>query len=217
MILFLGMSCHFSGWADETESLWPEPVYFPQRSDQPTTTPLLPTDKKSTDKKSGKRLWLFGGKNDNSKIPQPSMEQILQVGAKEPVASPYPLLRLPMPIETGQGLILPGIYLLKPAYASPAVPTATSKDTRVLILSQRNQDVLQFSVRTKPSEDPNLVTEGTPSPLSKVTPKTVTPFKAEARISADHRSLIIQLKGGDQTFESEAFPIATDRHHLLTY
>lgn len=205
--------------ADSATDTWPEPVYFPQKTDgtpllQPKTMPVKPDPSKSNPIKSNKEkkgIWPFNRKKEAVQ-PALSEEQIVKVGPKEPPASPYPLLRIPMPIQTESGLIQPGIYLIKPL--TGASPDGSGK---TFLLTQRDRVVLQFQVQTTTLPDANIEKEGTPSPLSKTDPKLPTPMKVETKVSDDRKTLTIQVTQDNQTYESPSFPTATDRRPVLRY
>lgn len=207
--------------ADITDEYWPEPVYFPQKEEQETlnTNPkpaLIKADNTTTPAppKKKKRFWPFSGKPKESEKPIPSEEQIVKVGPKDPPASPYPLIRLPLPFETEEGILQPGIYLLKP---DSTTPSGDKQGDAYFLLTQRNKTLLKFSTHKVPTQDANLSVEGTPSPLSKRDPHAPEPLKVQIRLSPDNRTLTIIIQQADQTRESPAYPTATDRRQILTY
>lgn len=192
--------------ADSATETWPEPVYFPQKTDgtplmQPKILPVKPEKEK-------KGFWPFNRKQAESK-PIPTEEQIVKVGPKEPPASPYPLIRLPMPVQTESGVISPGIYLIK--------PITEAAEGRIFLLSQRDRILLKFQTQPVSLPDANLDKEGTPSPLSKTDQKLPEPMKAETRLSDDKKTLRIQVTENGKTYESNWFPTATDRRPVLRY
>lgn len=206
--------------ADSKDEIWPDPVYFPQKTDgTPLLQPkLLPTKPE----KEKKGIWPFNHKKAPPQ-PIPTEEQIVKVGPKDPPPSPYPLVRIPMIIQTELGLVQPGIYLIKPAQSKTAEATALPPQSgdapagKTFILTQRDRLILQFQVHPISLPDPNIETEGTASPLTKTDKKLPTPMKVEVKISADRKTLTIQVTQDGQTFESPSFPTATDRRPVLQY
>lgn len=206
--------------ADSTDETWPDPVYFPQKTDgTPLLQPkLLPT--KAEKEKKG--LWPFNHKKEKPQ-PIPTEEQIIKVGPKDPPPSPYPLVRIPMIIQTELGLVQPGIYLIKPAPSKTVEASALPPQSgdapvgKVFILTQRDRLILQFQAHPISLPDPNIETEGTPSPLTKTDKKLPTPMKAEVKVSTDRKTLTVQVTQDGQTLESPSFPTATDRRPVLHY
>lgn len=208
-----------SALADGEDDFWPEPVYFPQKAEQAPVSkaPQSKADAgndKTSQSKEKKPFWRFWDKPKESKKPVPTEEQIVKVGPKDPPASPFPLIRLPMPFETEEGVISSGIYLLKP---DPDPLKQSDPAGKAFVLTQRNQTLLRFSAHPVTAQDPNMVKEGTPSPLTKRDPEAPEPIKVEIRVSPDNRTLTIRLRQGDQTLESPAYPTANDRRQILTY
>jgi hypothetical protein len=205
--------------ADMTDEYWPEPVYFPQKEDQPAlNTNPKPTLTKSANNTTAppkkKRFWPFSGNPQKSEKPIPTEEQIVKVGPKDPPASPYPLIRMALPFETEEGILQPGIYLLKP---DSTTSNDSKADSAFFLLTQRNKTLLRFKTHKVPTQDTNLAIEGTPSPLSKRNPHEPEALKVQIRVSPDKRTLTIIIQQANQTLESPAYPTATDRRQLLTY
>ena len=140
----------------------------------------------------------------------------------DPPASPYPLLRLTMPIVTEQGVIYPGFYLVKPE-TSPKDTTivtpanATINANTPLLLTRQNQVLAKIAIHEVHLPGENLQKTGTPSPITKANPHIPTPLKVDARISSDQKTLTLRVTTETQQFESEAFPVGTDPRRLLTY
>lgn len=210
--------------ADSDDS-WPEPVYFPQRSEQTNTQGAMtnqPGKDKETHPKKKLDLWPFNNQKEEPPAPQP--EEKSSKAGREPLASPYPLLRLSLPIQSGdQGVIQPGIYLVKP-FTSAAKQTdpdnpipSDSQSGKVFLLTQRDRLILRFKAHPIPNTDANLATEGTPSPLSKTDPEKPTPMRSRIRVAEDGQSLVIQVLENEQTFESPSFPTITDSRKILPY
>lgn len=208
-----------SAMADTTDDYWPEPVYFPQKEDQATLKAnpkpaLIKAENTTAPAPQKKRFWPFPGKPKASEKPIQTEEQIVKVGPKDPPASPYPLIRLPLPFETEETILQPGMYLLKP---DSTTPNGDKQDDAYFLLTQRNKTLLRFNTHTVPTQDVNLSVEGTPSPLSKRNPHAPEPLKAQIRVSPDNRTLTIIIQQADQTRESPAYPTAADRRQILTY
>lgn len=213
-------------FADDTEADWPEPVSFPQTPPQqptPSATQTMPVQVNppgtAQSTKSKKGVWPFNRHHGNKQSQaKPLTEtQITQVGPKDPPPSPYPLIRLPMPILTGSGPIPSGIYLVKPIQTS--TPSATNTNTSDISLALTRQDRVIFSFKAHPSTQPdeNLALTGTPSPITQTTPASSSVTRVESRLSEDSKTLIIVITEGDRRFESEPFPVNTDTRHILTF
>lgn len=208
-----------------SDEAWPEPVYFPQRSEQTSTqNPLASQPEKDKDAHSKKKRDLWPFNNHKEEPPALKQEEKSSKAGREPLASPYPLLRLSLPIQSGeQGVIQPGIYLVKPSTsankkADPDNATpADSRTGKVFLLTQRDRLILRFKALPIPNIDSNLETEGTPSPLSKKDPEKPTPMRSRIRMAEDGQSLVIQVLENEQAFESPSFPTVTDPRKILSY
>lgn len=200
--------------ADSEDDKWPEPVYFPQ-------TPTQPEAQQSVAKpnnKEKKGLWPFGRKQRTIEQNSRTDETIIKVGPKEPPPSPFPLLRLSMPLLANTGVIAPGIYLVKPVAQNTAVQAEnTGNQPKTVALTRQNKVLVEIAVHPVHKPDENLALTGTPSPITRVNPKAPPVLKAEAQLSADQKSVTITVQEGDYRFESDPFPVATDQRHILTW
>ncbi len=198
--------------ADNTEESWPEPVYFPQKQ----TTPDKPASTKAEKEEGKKWFWPFGDKasKEASAGTQPLSE--MKTGPKDPPASPYPLIRIPMAFQTNQGNISSGIYLLKPNPCGNEASTGQTTNT-CFSLTQRNSRLLIFEAHPVSLPDINQAKEGTPSPLSKADRTKSDPLTAKIRLSPDQKTLSLQIQQGQNTLESDAFPVFVDQRTILTY
>lgn len=208
---------------DNNDDFWSPPVYFPQRSTQSAVQPVKSTTpskntKPSLIKKFSHKLNPVHNKDPYAKMPALSEEQITQVGPKDPPVSPYPLLRLSMQIQGANGMVPPGIYLLKPAQRQGDSASSESlRDSLTVTLTQRGKALFNVKLTAKPNQDENLEKEGTSSPLSKTDPSLPQRMQAEAVISADLKSLVIRIEQQGRIFESQPFPVATDQRPVLSY
>ncbi len=204
---------------DTSNEYWPEPVYFPQKTEQAPLgnnpqAALNKTEPHSPSQSTKKRSWPFFGKPKEPEKPLPTEAQITKAGPKDPPASPYPLIRLPMPFETAESIIQPGMYLLKP---DPTPNTHGNAESLYFLLTQRNKTVLRFNTHPVATPDANLAVEGTPSPLSPRNPNAPTPMKVQIRVSPDQRTVTLLIQQAGQTWESPTYPTATDQRQILTY
>jgi hypothetical protein len=204
--------------ADDSTEDWPEPVYFPQTQSQPsTTTPAKPAT--SDSKKHKKGGWLAKRRENNR--PPLTEDQITKVGPKDPPPSPYPLLRLPMPILTDAGPIGPGIYLVKPApktsEASPEAASSSPSSDISIILTRQDRVILPLKVHLSTKPDENMAQTGTPSPLVRTTPPAATVTHVEAQLAEDAKSITIVITENERRYESDPFPVNTDTRHVLTF
>lgn len=193
---------------------WPEPVDFPPSAFQhlPSQVPVAPQGGQSasepisqTEKGSQKKLWPFkrkaaSGKND--KIPPPTEAHIVKVGPKDPPAAPYPLLRLPMPIHSGQGVVASGFYLLRIRNHEGS--------TRQAELLQRNQPVMAMALTEVPSDE-------TSGPITQADPRQPPRQVAEVRLTPDLKAIVFVWKQDKSRYESPPFPVATDQRPSLTF
>lgn len=203
--------------ADSTEESWPEPVYFPQKQTTPdkpaNTKPEKENGKKEDDKKW---FWPFGDKASKEAPTSIQSPSEMKTGPKDPPASPYPLIRIPMAFQTSQGSIPSGIYLLKPSPCGNEASTGQTTNT-CFSLTQRNNRLLVFEAHPVSLPDINMTKEGTPSPLSKANITKSDPLTAKIRLSPDQKTLSLQIQQGQNTLESEAFPVFVDQRTILTY
>lgn len=202
----------WTGTAAAADDDWPDPIDYPYlpKPPQPVNQPKQPKGESRL-----KSLWPFGknkskdGKSD--KQPAPSEEQIVKVGPRQTLASPDPLLRLPLPIRSDMDIIPAGFYLVH--------LTAGSEDQpQDVMLIQKNKAILRFSVKPAGTpDDENRAETGTASPIKKIPQAIPSGLKAEVRLTPDQKGLIIVVRNDQQRFESGAFPVATDQRHELTY
>jgi hypothetical protein len=210
-------------FADDSETDWPEPVFFPQTQNQqantatPTPTPVQvnpPGTAKKTAKPK-KKGWLAKRRETNQ--PPLTDAQITKVGPYDPPPSPYPLFRLPMPILTGTGTIPLGIYLVKPIQ-NTTTPTANPSNSDIsLVLTQKDRVIFSFKAHPCTQADENVALTGTPSPLTRTTPASSLVTRVESRLSEDLKTLTIVITEGERRFESDPFPVNTDTRHILTF
>jgi hypothetical protein len=197
--------------ADSDTESWPDQLYFPQRPEKPLTAPAQKAPKKQT--ASQKSHWRFKRKGKADKNPLPTDAQMLNAGPRETQPSPYPLLRLPMPLQTGTGILAAGIYLVQPDNSKP--DQAASQ--RTLVLVQRNEAVLKVPLTAYQGENENVALTGTASPLQTANPNLPVVIKVQARPSEDLKSVTLILKVGDRRFDSAPFPVATDQREILHF
>jgi hypothetical protein len=243
IVLFAAvLLCPLSAWADDSDA-WPEPVYFPQKSQQPAPEAVIPAKKPeslaekpdngdSTVKKSLGKLWPFKAKTPKKKQafnvvpPKPSALKA------DPPASPYPLLRLSMPIVTEQGVIYPGFYLIKPDTASASAGTGIpgmrtgNEDTHpkvalnagsALLLTRQNQILARIPIHTATGPDENVEKTGTPSPITTANPNLPPVLRVEAQLAPDQKTLRLLVTSGSHHYESDAYPVGTDTRRMLTF
>lgn len=203
-------------WADDSEENWPDPVYFPQKQSEPATSPNVGADKTAPEKKQKKGWRLFSHSSKASEKPLTD-EQITQVGPKDPAPSPYPLVRLSMPIQADTGIIGSGIYLIKPANPDKSTQTNETNQGMLLYLTRQNKVLAQIMAHPVKTVDENMALTGTPSPLTPVDPKLPPTLSVEPHLSEDLKTITFVVKEGDQRFESAPFPVITDQRHLLTF
>jgi hypothetical protein len=207
-----------SAFADDTQTDWPEPVYFPQAQIQQGDAASAAKQSKQGNAASEPKKKGWFAKRREKKQPPPTDEQITQVGPKDPPPSPYPLLRLPMPIQTATGVIGPGIYLVKPAQRTAEAATNTAGDPIIsLILTRQNRAVLAFQAHPSAQPDENKALTGTESPLTRTAPAAAPITKVEAQVSEDLKTLTIVITENEKRFESDPFPVNIDTRHILTY
>ena len=235
-------------WADDSSSeAWPEQVYFPQRADQeepPAASalkqgrPATPTDGQYADGSPGvtpepKKHWHFKKRNKSAEAPNSKdQEEFHAVPPKpsaqkaDPPASPYPLLRLPMPIITDQGIIPPGIYLIKTEVNDPIIgsmtavykaPKAVINGEKPLLLTRQNQVMARIPIHAATLPDENVEQTGTTSPITAINPKLPPSLKVRAELSADQRRLHLVVTHGSQHYESDEYTVGTDLRHKLTF
>ena len=199
-------------WAAD-DSDWPEPVdYPPTKLTAPRPAPAAP------EKKAGKRFGLFPRKQ---KVDPASVNTVgSQFNVSKPQETlpyPFPLLRLSMPIETGAGVLPPGIYL-----AAPAPEEADAKKDpkqRALLLMQRNEPCLRLSLTRYEGPSDNVIVNGTPSPLQK-TPAAQGGLPVrhlETRLKPDGKSLIFVWEEDEVRFDSAPFPVIRDPRPNLKF
>lgn len=212
------MACLLAGpvsinaWAAD-ESDWPAPVdYPPTQLAAPRPAAAPPAEKKSK---------LFGIFPRKKKIDPASVNTVgsplSEHKPQEPLASPYPLLRLSMPIETGAGVLPAGIYLAAPA--PKAEDEKNDPKQRAFLLLQRNEPVLRVSFTQYEGPSDNEVVNGTPSPLQKTTAgQNALPLRhLEARLKPDGKSMIFVWEEDDVRFDSPPYPVVRDPRPSLKF
>jgi hypothetical protein len=231
-------------WADNGSEAWPEPSYFPQRVEQTESSalqqgkPAPVTDGQfgegaPTITPAGKKKLHFRKKNnkknrkeEKEKEPFHAVPPKPSAQKADPPASPYPLLRLPMPIITNQGIVQPGIYLIKTEIDDPKIgsmtfvqekPKAELDENKPLLLTRQNQVMARIPIHPATLPDENMAQTGTTSPLSPTNPKIPPPIKIRVEFSADQRSLHLVVTNGNQHYESDEYAIGTDLRRKLTY
>lgn len=211
----LSLAC-FSGiaMADDTNESWPEPVYFPQKPVE--QGPTQAAAKPETKEKKG--LLPFRRKQKTIEQKSRTDETIIKVGPKDPPPSPFPLLRLSMPILADTGIIAPGIYLVKPVgKTTSGGEEHSTPERKAIALTRQNKILAEITVHAVQKQDENLALTGTSSPITKVNPKAPPVLKAQAQVSTDLKSITITVQEGDYRFESDPFPVANDQRHILTF
>lgn len=206
------------GSAQAADEDWPDRIEYPHlpKPPQPIKQQSLNQGEKGESKL--KKLWPF--KKDPQKAaakalekqPPPSEEQITKVGPRLSLPSPDPLLRLPLPIKSDEGIIPAGFYLVH-------LTGGDNNQPRNVMLIQKNKAVLRFAVQsTGTLDDENKAETGTSSPIKKLPQAPASPgLKAEIKLTPDQKGLIIVVKNDQERFESEAFPVTTDQRHVITY
>ena len=202
-----------SSWAAGDD--WPDQIDFPQKLPKPpvssvSTTPQSGNISGSTgtsfqqlnDKSEKKDIWPLHRKVKVLKTKPLTEEPITQVGPKDPPAYPDPLMRLTFPIKAGEGVILPGFYLVR--------QLDKSESERTLALTRKHQIVLQFRV-----SDINVPSEK--SPIETVERTAPPKLSIESQLSPNQKTLTIVLKEGAQRYESQPFPVAVDQRKILSY
>jgi len=227
-------------WADDTGD-WPAPVNFPQRSEQDPSNPVMQSGKPGPASSGqfadgapgivpeGKKKLRFkrrskqeaGQKTTYHAVPsKPSDEQA------DPPASPYPLLRLPIPIITDQGVVPAGIYLIKTELTDPKIgsqtfvqkaPKAVIDGEKPLLLTQKNQVVARILIHKAVMPDENKEETGTSSPITTADPKIPVPIRVNAELSPDQRTIHLTVNNGKHYFESDDYAVGTDLRHKLTF
>jgi hypothetical protein len=231
-----------TAWADDSDP-WPEQVYFPQKAEQPTsaaTSPikkaeLLPVTANDVGSPSRMRLgkmWPFKAKapkpQQTFRVIPPKPSALLA----DPPASPYPLLRLPMPIVTEQGVIYPGFYLIKPGNISASTSTGIpgmrtgNEETHPkvelnaessLLLTRQNQIMARIPIHVAAEHDENMEKTGTLSPITTAVPNLPPIVKVEAQLAPDQKTLRLLVTNGNHHYESDSYPVGTDPRHMLTF
>ncbi len=205
------------GFANNTDENWPEPVYFPQKQTTPDKSANTKPEQENGKEEDGKKwFWPFGKKAAKEAPGASQAQNESKTGPKDPPASPYPLIRIPMAFQTNQGPVPTGIYLLQPGPCQPASdPSKPSQ--KCFSLTQRNRRLLVFEAHPVSLPDINLAKEGTPSPLSKADLKKPDPLTATIKLSPDQKTLRFQVQQGQNTMESDPFPVFVDQRTILTY
>lgn len=147
-----------------------------------------------------KGFLMFGRKDKN---PPPTEEQITRIGPRDPAPYPDPLLRIPMKLQTAEGTVLPGIYLVRQG--------ANHGSTRELSLTQKNRVLHTFTVR----QDAAAPDAGT-SPITQ-DPKKPLAVRLETQTSPDLRTLTIILREGETRFSSDPIPTLIDQRPVISY
>ena len=131
---------------------------------------------------------------------------------QEVPASPFPLLRLAIPIRTADGILSAGLYLAAPQNETPFDP-----NHRALTLLQRNRPCLSLSLNRFTGIDDNQKIHDTPSPLQKANPKAPPIRHLEVRLSDDRQAITFIWKEDDQRFDSAPFPVVNDQRPILGF
>lgn len=205
-------------WAEESSEDWPDAIYFPQRAEKPQDPSAYKSVQPGstvgsiglatqTEKPEKKGIWPF--RHDPKKQAEkaarnqkpPTNEQITQVGPKETLAYPDPLLRLLFPIQTEQGIIQPGFYLVR--------QLDKQAKERTLALTKQHQVIFKFNVSAIQDAP-----QGPIQPLERAAPPKLS---MEAQLSADQKTLTLVLTEGSKRYESQAFSTAIDTRKRLNY
>ncbi len=202
------------GLADDSEN-WPDPVYFPQRVDpdaaKQNPLPLPPVGASAKAKPASKK---WGRKRPNPQSLQQAGSDLKDGTPQDPAPSPYPLVRLAMPLKMEGGVVPAGIYLAQPTLGK----TQEGVEILTLMLIQRNHVVIQM--RLQPAEDnqtDHTRAMGTPSPLQSTDPKIPPVLRVEAVSVPEQNALQFHLRQGNQHFTSAPFPLATDTRNILPF
>lgn len=192
---------------------------------------MQPTDGQYADGAPGitpepktKKTWHLKNKKEKGPYhavpPKPSAEQA------DPPASEYPLLRLPMPIVTDQGIVPAGIYLIQTEVHDPKIgsltalqkaPKAVLNGEKPLLLTRANQVIARIPVHPAEMPDENQEETGTSSPITQANPKIPVPIKVRAELSDDQKSLHLVVVSGKRQYESDEYPLGLDLRHKLTF
>jgi hypothetical protein len=193
---------------------WPAPIDYPP-TQLAAPRPAAPPP---AEKKSGRLFGIFPRKK---KIDPASVNTVgsplSESKPQEPLPSPFPLLRLSMPIETGAGVLPAGIYLAAPAPKGEG--EGNDPKQRALLLMQRNEPVLRISFTQYEGPSDNEIINGTPSPLQKTTAgKEALPLRhLEVRLKPDGKSMIFVWEEDDVRFDSPPYPVISDPRPNLKF
>ncbi len=207
LLLVVGLSAPLAGQAEEESGDWPDAIDYPPnpawKADPPIVQQAQQAQKQSQAASKEKKRFLFFGKKKD-KAPVLTEEQITRVGPRNPPAYSDPLLRIPVKLQTAEGLIIqPGIYMVR--------QSADQGSSRELVLTQKSRAVHSLVVRQAPSDAP-----AANSPITQ-DPKKPVPVSLEAQASPDFRTVTIVLKEGETRFLSDPIPTLIDQRPVISY
>lgn len=209
-----------ASYADYNDEPWPEPVYFPQRSDattsvsKPAASPNKSTPPKEKWRLFKKKAVLQSKETAGKEAPVvPKRES-----AQDPPTSPYPLLRLAQGILTEQGIVPSGIYLIRPEEAPTNPLDKTNTANQTLVLTQRNKVLLVFTATpSQASSESKNLNDTLTSPLQKKDSNQTEPPQARITVSEDGKRLQIHYYDQQRWLESPEFLIKDNRQLLINY
>jgi len=214
----------------EESTDWPEAVYFPQRSEQVKQASQSPVQSKNSAKPHRfSRLWPHRTKklkDEKEKPPYSAVPPKPVAEQADPPPSPYPLLRLPMPIITEQGVVPAGIYLVKTELSDPMIGSATAVqkkpkailtgETRIL-LTRQNVALASIPIHAAGAPKDDGEGGGSASPITSVDAKVPPIVKIRAELSSDKQTLHLLILEGNHYFQSGEYPVETDTRRKLTF
>jgi hypothetical protein len=148
-----------------------------------------------------KRKWwqrLGGNKKKDMPIPE---ERVVNVGPREPAASPDPLLRLPVPVMVDGQRVEPGFYLIR----QTAAPDGSAS------LELKREKRVIATLYAKPGE---AAPAGPAKPMDERMPPA---RKASIRLSPDYARLSILFEAGETRWETRAYPTVMESRPELGY
>jgi hypothetical protein len=214
----------------EDSTNWPEAVYFPQRSEQAKQASQSPVQSKNSAKPHRlSRLWPHRTKKAKDEAEKPPYSAVPPKPSAEmadPPPSPYPLLRLPVPIITQQGVVPAGIYLVKTELSDPMIGSATAVqkkpkavltgETRIL-LTRQNVAIASIPIHAAGAPKDDGEGGGSTSPIKAVDAKIPPIVKIRAELSADQKTLRLFILEGNHYFKSDSYSIEIDARRKLNF
>jgi hypothetical protein len=214
----------------EESTDWPAAVYFPQRSEQAKQASQSPVQSKNSAKPHRfSRLWPHRTKKAKDEAEKPPYSAVPPKPVAEqadPPPSPYPLLRLPVPIITQQGVVPAGIYLVKTELSDPMIGSATAVQKKPkailtgethILLTRQNLAIASIPIHAADAPKDDGEGGGIASPIKAVDAKIPPIMKIRAEFSADMKSLHLFLTNGNAYFKSNEYPVENDTRRKLTF